>query len=283
MKEVLRSWAAGNLPSEALPWLSAAPALLLLLVILVSMAAFTLRNWLRVPYRDAEMERRGPNWPLGTWLRRWFSWLLIPAMALLLKTRVPAAAVTLSALAFASGAAAAVATGHMALGGWLFLGSGICDVLDGRVARQLDTASPAGAVLDSVIDRYVDGIVLLGLAWYYRTSWVLAAVLLALLGSLVVPYVRARSESLGVDLANVGLAPRSERVTILGLSLALSPVVEAALAPNDPHPSYRLAIIGILTIAVTSHITVLQRLFFAQRRLKPGSAVASRVPAGRHA
>ncbi len=278
MNEALLNWTSTSIPKGALPWLSAMPALLLVLALFGSMVAFALRNWLRGPYRDTEMERRGLNWPLGIWLRRWFSWILKPVMALLLKTRLPATAVTTSALLFATAAGAAIAAGHMAMGGWLFLSSGVCDVLDGRIARTLDTASPAGAVLDSVVDRYVDGIVLLGLAWYYRTSWVLVAVVLALMGSLIVPYVRARSESLGVNLADVGLARRSERVIVLGLSMALSPLVEAALAPNDPQPSYRLAIIGILTVAVTSHVTVLQRLFFAQRSLRSAPAAARGVP-----
>ena len=58
--------------------------------------------------------------------------------------------------------------------------------------------SPSGAALDSILDRYVESALIVGLAWYYRESWVLVACLLALTGSLLVPYVRARGESLGV-------------------------------------------------------------------------------------
>jgi putative flippase GtrA len=124
--------------------------------------------------------------------------------------------------------------------------------------------------LDSVIDRYVDGVVFLGLAWFYRDSWILVAVLLALLGALLVPYVRAKGEAMGVRFPNVGLAQRPERVAILGLSIALSPIVEAIVVPLDPRPVHRLAVLGILVVGAASHLTSLQRLIHARRVLDGG-------------
>jgi phosphatidylglycerophosphate synthase/putative flippase GtrA len=233
------------------------------------MLSFALHNRLRGPYRDADLERRGSTWLLGMWLRHCFSWTMRPFIALLVKTRLPPAAITTLALLLATGAAAAMAAGRMGLGGWLFIAAACCDALDGSLARELKTAGPTGAVLDSVIDRYVDGVVFTGLAWFYRDSWVLFVVLLALVGSLVVPYVRAKGEAMGVSFPNVGLAQRPERVVVLGVSVALSPILEAVLVPDDPRPVHRLAVIGILIVAVTSHLTSLQRLLYARRALDP--------------
>ena len=76
---------------------------------------------------------------------------------------------------------------------------------------------------------------LAGLAWYYRDSWVLAPVLLAMIGTSVVPYVRARGEGLGVQVRD-GLMQRAERVMYLGAATVLSPVFEAIFDPGRPPP-----------------------------------------------
>ena len=269
MIETLLDWLRGDLPPVARVWTAAAPALVLVAVLVGGMVAFGVRNRLLGPYHDPDVERRGSTWLLGMWLRRYFSWAMRPLLSLLLRSRLPPAAVTTLSLLVASGAALAVAAGRMALGGWLFVAAGMCDFLDGRIARESRVASPSGAVLDSVIDRYVDGAIFIGLAWFYRDSWVLVVVLLALLGSMLVPYVRAKGEAMGVEFPNVGVAQRPERVTILGLAVALSPIVEALLVPADPRPIHRLAVVGIVVVAAASHLTAVRRLIHARRALDP--------------
>ena len=101
---------------------------------------------------------------------------------LLHRSRLPPAAITTLSLLLASGAAAAIAAGRMALGGWLFILAGMCDFLDGRIARETQVASPSGAVLDSVTDRYVDPtpanlIERLAYGWLAAATTVLAALL----------------------------------------------------------------------------------------------------------
>jgi phosphatidylglycerophosphate synthase/putative flippase GtrA len=289
--ETLLEWIGGQLSPSARVWTAAAPALLLLGAVVAGMGVFAVRNAVRGPYRDPDVERRGSSWLLNMWVRRYFSWLMRPLLSLVLTTRLPPAAITTLSLLLATGAAVAMAAGRMALGGWLFVTAGICDFMDGRIARERETAGPSGALLDSVIDRYVDGAVFMGLAWFYRDSWTLAVVLLALLGTMLVPYVRARGEALGVEFPNIGLAQRPERVAILGLSVALSPIVEAIAVPDDPRPLHRLAVVGIVLVAATSHLTALQRLFHARRWLAteppqsrkyvgPGSVLRNMVAAG---
>lgn len=273
MKQTLIQWLQGDLSPAERVWTAAAPALLLVVVLIAAMVAFWVHNRLRGPYHDADVEGRGSTWLLGMWLRRCFVWTLQPVLSLLVRTRLPPAAVTTLSLLLAAGAAAAMAAGRMGLGGWLFVTAGVCDALDGRLARESKVAGPAGAVLDSVIDRYVDGIVFLGLAWFYRDSWVLIAVMVALLGSLLVPYVRAKGEAMGVRFPNVGLAQRPERVAMLGLSVALSPIVEALVVPDDPRPIHRLAVLGIVLVGATSHLTSLQRFVHVRRALEGGRSL----------
>jgi putative flippase GtrA len=74
---------------------------------------------------------------------------------------------------------------------------------------------------------------------------------------------------MGVSFPNVGLAQRPERVAVLGVSVALSPILEAMLVPGDPRPVHRLAVVGILIVAATSHLTSAQRLLHARRTLDP--------------
>jgi phosphatidylglycerophosphate synthase/putative flippase GtrA len=190
-----------------------------------------------------------------------------------MRAGIPATAITTLSLLLAIGSAVAVSVGHFALGGWLFIFVGICDFLDGRVARSSNRASAQGAALDSVLDRYCDGVVLVGLAVYYRNSWVLLPVLAALLGSLLVPYVRARGEGLGVNM-RVGIMQRPERILCLGAATALSPIVALWVEPNAARPFYDFAVAGIIVLAVSTHTTALRRLLHLLAALRPTGLAA---------
>lgn len=138
--------------------------------------------------------------------------------------RLGALGVTPDALTYVSLVLAALA-GVAAAGGWLVtsaafvVASGLCDVLDGVVARATGRSSRFGALLDSTIDRLSDGLPLLGLVVYYA-AWDLAVLApgLALLASLTVSYVRARAEGLGAELPPLYMR-RAERVLMLVASL----------------------------------------------------------------
>ncbi len=270
MLESLQRWIEGDLSPAARVVTAAGPALLVLAYLAVGALVFSLRNSRRGPFRDEDVEGRGATPIIGMWWRRFFVWSMRPLISMLVRMRLPPNAITTLSLLLAVAAAVAVAAGRFALGGWLFLVSGLCDYLDGRLARAERVASPAGALLDSVLDRYVEAAVYVGLAWYYRQTWVLIAVLLALVGALLVPYVRARGEALGVRFDNVGLVQRPERVVIVGLSLALAPVVEVMVNPEEPHPIHRLAVVALVLLAAATQVSSLQRLLFARRQLAPG-------------
>jgi CDP-diacylglycerol---glycerol-3-phosphate 3-phosphatidyltransferase len=114
-------------------------------------------------------------------------------------------------------AAAAFAADQRRLGGLCLLLAGALDILDGALARASGQVSPFGAFLDSVLDRYSDLLVLAGLVFLFARLGrleVVVAVLLALIGTLMVSYTRARAESVDVE-CRVGFMERGERMLVL--------------------------------------------------------------------
>lgn len=130
----------------------------------------------------------------------------------------------------------------------LLLSSGLCDALDGALARIHGEVTVFGGFIDSIIDRYVDSAVLLGimLGGLCDPAWGA----LALIGSLLTSYARARAESIGVKMESIGLIERPERVAIIATSTLLE-IVWFDL------PALQ---IGIIVLAVASNFTVLQRI-----------------------
>jgi phosphatidylglycerophosphate synthase/putative flippase GtrA len=265
--DALVSLLAGHLSATERVVSAVAPGLALLAVLLFGAVAYTVRTLVFGRFHDEEMDGRGLGGLTTARLRHFFAWMMRPLWRGLALAQVPPNAITTLSVAFAIGSGVAAAAGRFSLAGWVFLAAGGLDFLDGRVARATGRASRGGAALDSVLDRYCESALLVGLAWYYRESWALMAVLLALTGSLFVPYVRARGEALGAKLSDVGFMQRPERIVVLGVTVALAPIIEALVAPNNPHPPHRLAVAGLLLLALTSHGTALQRLVYLVRAL----------------
>ncbi len=252
------SWFEGDLSATTRILITLSPAIFLVAYFTVGLIIYTIWTKLGGGHRDREMEARGDSVLANMFIRLFFLWVTRPLWFVLERSRIPAAAVTTLSLILAIGAAVGIATGHFALGGWLYLFAGMLDIFDGRLARKQGTDGPAGAALDSVLDRYSDGVVMIGFAWFYRDSWVLLVVLAALLGSMMISYVRARGEGLGVQI-KVGVMQRAERILYLGVATALSPILTIVLAPDDPEPIYRLAIIGLIMLALTTQMTAFHR------------------------
>lgn len=269
MSEHLLQWVVGDLSGTARIWTALAPALLLCTYFFGGLALYVVKVLRTGEHFDAEMEDRSRSILTGLWIRRYFAWVMQPVWALLLRTGIPPNAVTTLSVLLATGSGVALAAGRFTLGGWLYIFAGICDFLDGRLARQRGESSLQGAALDSILDRYSDAAVLVGLAWYYRDSWVLIAVLLAIVGSSLVPYIRARGEAAGIQVT-VGLMQRAERIVYLGAAVAFSPILEVLLDPQNPRPVHRLAVWGVLLLAVSTQITALQRLIYLLGKLGDG-------------
>ena len=282
--ETFVQYLSGQLSSTARIWTALAPALVLMTYYVVALAVYAVRVAVRGPYRDPEVEGRGSSVLAGMWLRLYFAWVMQPLWRVLVRSGIPATAVTTLSALLGIASCVAAGSGRFALAGWLYIASGMCDFLDGRLARATNSTTLAGAALDSILDRYSDSAVLVGLGWYYRDSWVLLVVLFALVGSSLVPYIRARGEGVGVSI-KVGVMQRAERIVYLGISVALSPIVEVFLAPNDPHPPHRMAIAALVLLAVSTQLTALQRLIYLLaalgQRIRPDDFWSGGGPLGR--
>ena len=167
--------------------------------------------------------------------------------------------------------------------GWagvVILFAGLFDMIDGRLARVGNMSSAYGALYDSVLDRYSEMIMYLGICWYlvaqsYFFSSLFAFI--ALIGSIMVSYIRARAESLGAR-ADVGLMQRPERVIIIGLS-AIGCGVFSATVGSDirimrdwfPLPLFEtisIFTLPIVVMAVLTNITAINRLVYSKHELQ---------------
>ena len=184
----------------------------------------------------------------------------LPGARLLRALKLTPNAVTLISFAITVASAYLVGSGWLVAGGIVFLlGSGL-DLLDGALARLTGTASPFGALLDSVFDRLGEAALFVGLAFYAIRGGASEAFLpifiitlfLALIFSQGVSYLRARGEGLGV-FTRAGVMTRTERVILLGIGLLIDQIFWV-----------------LLLIAVVSCFTLFQRMFTIRRELNQG-------------
>lgn len=176
-------------------------------------------------------------------------------------------AVTLIGFAFCIAAAYLVGNGWLLAGGIVFLVGGGLDMFDGALARMSGQASPFGALMDSVFDRLGEAALFVGLGLYFlqgdfegdTLTLYVAILLLALIFSQIVSYLRARGEGLGAFTRN-GVMTRTERVVILGVGLIADGLVGFTLMPWI-----------LLAIALVSCVTLFQRMWAIKGLLEKGS------------
>ena len=177
-----------------------------------------------------------------------------PIVRILSKSGITPNTLTLTNLALNIVAAYVISTGHFLLGGMLILGSGLFDLLDGALARFSKQTTKFGAVLDSTVDRISEAATLCGLLiWYVpqeSATLEVVLVLVVLIGSFLVSYIRARAEGLDWQ-CQVGLFTRAERVIVLAIGLLVNQVF-----------------IALCILAVFVFITVVQRLVYLWKQEK---------------
>lgn len=200
------------------------------------------------------------------WLQRGYLRLVDPLADALVARGVRPNTITTVGLVFTIAAGVIFATGHISIAGWVLGVTAVFDVLDGMVARKSGTESIFGAFYDSTLDRVADGAVLGGLTvfWAADTSrhslGMVVTCLLAIVGTYLTSYTRARAEGLGLD-ARVGLVQRPERVVLM----------------SAPQAFFGLAFDGlvlkaiVVLLAVTSWITVGQRMLYVRRATAGGA------------
>jgi CDP-diacylglycerol---glycerol-3-phosphate 3-phosphatidyltransferase len=203
----------------------------------------------------AEHERLGPS-PgsalMPGWLVEAFYWALSAPGRALARLGVEADTLTYAALSLSLASLPLIAAGHFAPAAVLVLAGGALDALDGMVARARGRACPAGAVLDSFVDRLADAAPLVGLAVFFRHHVLTLAIpLTAIVSASLLSYARAKADTYQLKLPN-GLMRRHERIVYLVISLLLAPVAPRAPSPFDvPYPA---TLAGVLVIAVGSFV-----------------------------
>lgn len=162
--------------------------------------------------------------------------------------------------------------------GIILLLAGVFDMLDGQLARKTNNMTKFGALFDSVIDRYSEMVMFFGIAYYlvsyhYFLSGIFAFI--AMIGSIMVSYTRARAEGLGTN-CSIGIMQRPERVLTIGISAILYGVIShytgvfKILVDWLPFPlieNISIFTIPIFIMAVLTNYTAFQRLNYCRKRM----------------
>lgn len=187
---------------------------------------------------------------LQTWARN----MARRAAQIFVKTPITPNMLTLFGLVLNIAVAVLLATGHLVAGGIMVIVAGLFDLLDGALARITGKMSPFGAFLDSVVDRYSEAVVLLGLFLYYYpqpgNQGLISVVLIyaILFGSMMISYARARAGALHIQ-NEVGLMARPERIVLIALGLLFPTILLNSEMP---------LILWIL--AIGTQVTAIQRI-----------------------
>lgn len=187
----------------------------------------------------------------------------------------------LAAVIFVYGAERGVRNDHtyVAWAGFVILLAGLMDMIDGRLARLGNMSSRYGALFDSVLDRYSEMIMFLGICYYliaqhYFLSSLFAFI--AMVGSIMVSYTRARAEGLGVN-ASVGFMQRPERIILIGTSAWAAGIVSGIYGGDLkfdvdwlPFPLFETITVftfPLFILAIMANITAIQRLIHSKKEL----------------
>jgi len=210
---------------------------------------------------------------LGEKIRARFRMIVNPVGNLLVRAGVHPNVLSVAGLVLSLIAALIYSTGSFFLGAVMVALAGICDILDGQLARETGKESTFGAFFDSTLDRYSDLFILTGLSWHFgggaafilgkgagidtfHSPLAVLFIILAAAGSFMVSYTRARAEALGFN-CDVGLMQRPERITVLaaGTALGAIPVIGGVLIKST-----------LLILAILTNLTAIQRILYIRRQ-----------------
>ncbi|MBI1908785.1 MAG: CDP-alcohol phosphatidyltransferase family protein [Deltaproteobacteria bacterium] len=248
-------------------WLSLGPLLAFNVTLMLTILFFGLTYEKRV--RNSEdVDRKAHSRFLSRFLKEWWYWFIGPFERGAVKLHLTPNFFTVCGFLLSAVSAYFFYKGMLGLGGWTMIFGATCDIIDGRIARLTGRESKSGAFFDSVMDRFGEAVVFLGLAGFYKDSWLLPVVILGLVGSMMVSYTRARGEGVGVECRG-GIMQRAERIVYLGVGSVFSPILAYFLSPFiNVHVDF--VTVGVLVlIAVMTNLTALYRMFYIIRRLDP--------------
>lgn len=189
-------------------------------------------------------------------IKNWYLNLIDPPINFLVRHNIHPNFFTILGLIITGIAAYFYTIGNLVMGGALVLLGGTCDIMDGKLARRSGLSSKFGAILDSTLDRYSEFIMFFGVGVYFVRQDTTIAMLttcigfLALGGSMMVSYVRARAEGLGYE-CKVGIMQRPERIVYIGFASIFH---ETAL------------IVVLWLVAIMANFTAIQRMYHVRKQ-----------------
>lgn len=208
---------------------------------------------------------------LQKWIENRFLTLTQPLCNWLAGRRVNPNIVSFSGFLISAFSGMLYGAGYLFWGGIGILLAGTCDAVDGRLARQTGRDSSTGAFIDSTLDRFGEIFIFCGLAWHYAGQpgtgrLMVLLTILALTGSLMVSYIRARAEGLGLS-CKVGWMQRPERMVVL---------IVGSLAGALPVVGFAILNITIGLLAILTNYSAWQRMrhVYGQLLKKSGSSPA---------
>lgn len=214
--------------------------------------------------QHAEDLRRGAS-VLPGWVKDAGRAVLAPVVRLAIALHLTPNTITVIGLLITIAASIMVANGMLLLGAAVLTAGSLLDAVDGALARAQGGGTAFGGFLDSTLDRAGEATLFIGIGAWMLTSlgaptWPMLALMLALAGSFLVSYSHARAEGIGLA-ANVGLAPRTERLVLVIAGVALAGL------------GFSAGLIGaVVLIAALTVATVIQRIWHVWR-LSEGAAL----------
>jgi CDP-diacylglycerol--glycerol-3-phosphate 3-phosphatidyltransferase len=197
-----------------------------------------------------------------------------PVADLLARAGIHPNILSIAGLLLSVGAGLIYCHGSFFWAAWVVVLAGICDTLDGSIARQTNKKSDFGAFFDSTLDRYSDMFLFIGLAYYFAggrpflmplqaggspevSPWTVMAIIFAIAGSFMVSYTRARAEGLGME-CKAGMMQRPERITLL---------VIGSLLGSIPVAGVILLKLTLVALAISTNLTAVYRIVFIKNRM----------------
>lgn len=207
---------------------------------------------------------------LTAWLRKTFRGVLEAVARFFNRLGVTPNQLTLIGLVLQGIVAAVIAVGYLQLAGILLIFFSIFDAFDGTLARMTGQVSRFGAFFDATIDRYAESFVLFGLLVYYTgqpdSTTQTLLIYVAIVGSLLVSYTRAKAESLDIPCKE-GILTRAERVVLLVIGLLLGTWQPIAALPDA------LTVV-LWLLAILSNVTAIQRVFAVRKTVREQDAAS---------
>ncbi len=263
----------GTAPTS-IPWATIGPIIGVFAIWLIGLGVYAIRCAVKGRYRSGRVDQMGGTRLLSSWLMEYGYWMIQGIASGFIRLRVSPDVLTLSSLFLALASAAALFLGRFGLGGWLMIAAALFDLFDGMVARATGVASEAGEFLDSIVDRYCELATFVALMGYYFPHQPLVAALvgLAMIGSIMITFNRAKGEALGITGVPSGLMRRHERLLYLGVGTAVSPIPAVWLEAGVARPVFHVAIAAFTLVAVLGNITAVRLALEVHRRLRAQSA-----------